>query len=117
VVDRRLGQPSLLAKIDLVLRLQAFERRRHLLRRLRSLGNTGLDQSIYEAFQAVYLLIVFVRVYRFERCRANLRQHLADKLAMAETSAGDLLAEQSRCSSVGSHRRRRIALIGEFLQE
>ena len=72
VVDRRLGQPSLLAKIGLVLHRQALDRRQRLLRRLRPLGHTGRDKNVDEALKAVSLLAVLARVHRFERGGARL---------------------------------------------
>jgi hypothetical protein len=56
-------------------------------------------------------------VHRLERCGMGLRQRPSEKLTLAESSTGNLLAEQNRCSIVGSHRRGCVALIGELLHE
>ena len=117
VIDRRLRQPALIAKIGHILRSKAIERRwPHLLRR-RPLGDAGLDERIDEAFQAVLLLIVLVRVHRRERRSADLRQRLPNQLSIMQPASGDHPAKQSRRAVVSAHRRGRIALIVQKFQE
>ena len=67
VIDRRVCQAALVAEVALVLGLQPIQWCQRLLLWLWTIGNTGLDERVDEAFQAVALLIVLVRMHRLER--------------------------------------------------
>src|SRR5271165_196988 len=117
VIDRCLGQAPLLTKIDLVLRSQTFEFRRHLLWRFGWFGNIGLDKSIDEAIEAKPLISACVEMHAIENCSTHLCKCMADELSRFESAPRDLLAKQGRRSAVDSQRAARVALIAQVLQE
>ena len=117
MIDRRLTQATLVAKVGVIFPAQAIERRRHYSRRVWATRNASLDKMIDEAIEAEHRIGSQARPGAVEHGRPQPDNLPGSEMTIAEAALRYGNAKVANCALVAAQRLADVALGSEPLQE